>query len=128
DGESGELWLNPAADALRELRKRKEKFDHETKRVARLSHKPAVTKDGHAVRIFANLSDAADAPGALAKGAEGIGLFRSEFLFVDRNDVAGEKEDCEALEAWRSAMCGGLVVDRTRNMGGEKEAPCLRLP
>jgi phosphoenolpyruvate-protein kinase (PTS system EI component) len=46
DGESGELWLNPAADALRELRKRKEKFDHETKRVARLSHKPAVTKDG----------------------------------------------------------------------------------
>lgn len=128
DGESGELWLNPAADALRELRKRKEKFDHETKRVARLSHKPAVTKDGHAVRIFANLSDAADAPGALAKGAEGIGLFRTEFLFVDRNDVPGEQEQFEALEALRMAMGRRPVVVRTLDIGGDKEAPGLHLP
>jgi phosphoenolpyruvate-protein kinase (PTS system EI component) len=128
DGESGELWLNPAPDKLPELRERKEALESEKKRVARLSHKRAITKDGHTVGILANLGHAAEAADALERGAEGVGLFRTEFLFLNRNDAPGEDEQFEALHELRAIMKQRPVIIRTLDIGGDKVAPGLGLP
>jgi phosphoenolpyruvate-protein phosphotransferase len=128
DGESGEIWLNPAPDELRDLRERKEALEREAERVARLSHERAVTKDGYAVGILANLGHAAEAPNALERGAEGVGLFRTEFLFLNRSDAPGEDEQFEALSQLRRVMDQRLVIIRTLDIGGDKAAPSLGLP
>ncbi len=128
DGESGELWLNPAPGKLQELRERKEALEREMERVARLSHKRAITKDGHSVGILANLGHAAEAAGALECGAEGVGLFRTEYLFLNRNDTPGEDEQSEALHELRELMEQRPVIIRTLDIGGDKVVPSLGLP
>ena len=111
-----------------DLRERKKTLEREAERVARLSHERAVTKDGHAVGIFANLGHAAEAPDALERGAEGVGLFRTEFLFLNRSDAPGEDEQFEALSELRRVMDQRLVIIRTLDIGGDKAAPSLGLP
>jgi phosphoenolpyruvate-protein phosphotransferase/dihydroxyacetone kinase phosphotransfer subunit len=128
DGESGELWLNPAAGKLQELRERKERMEREADRLARLSREHAITKDGHPVAIFANLGHAAEAAEALNRGAEGVGLFRTEFLFLDRDDAPGEDEQFEALRELRRTMERRPVTIRTLDIGGDKVVPSLGLP
>jgi phosphoenolpyruvate-protein phosphotransferase/dihydroxyacetone kinase phosphotransfer subunit len=128
DGESGKLWINPSAEELQELQSWKETREQETARVARLSHEPATTTDGHTVKIFANLGHAAEAPDALDNGAEGVGLFRTEFLFLNRDDVPGEEEQFAVLRALKEAMDQRPVVVRTLDIGGDKPVPALSLP
>jgi multiphosphoryl transfer protein len=128
DGESGQLWLNPSAEELRQLRTQKEAREHEAGRVARLSHQPAITTDGQTVEVFANLGHAAEASDALKSGAGGVGLFRTEFLFLNRNDVPDEDEQFAALCALREAMGQRPVVIRTLDIGGDKLVPALNLP
>ena len=128
DGESGELWLDPATDKLRELRKRKEELANEAERVARLRRDPAITKDGQTVAVLANLGDATEAADALERGAEGVGLFRTEFLFLNRDDAPGEDEQFEALKELRFTMDRRPVTIRTLDIGGDKNAPGLSLP
>ena len=128
DGESGELWLNPAPDKLQKLQKRKEAIEREAERVTRLSRNRAITKDGHAVDIFANLGHATEAADALERGAEGVGLFRTEFLFLNRNDAPSEDEQFEALRELRETMEQRPVVVRTLDIGGDKAAPGMGLP
>ena len=128
DGESGKLWLNPSAEELEELQRRKDAREEETARVARLSHAPATTTDDHTVKIFANLGHAAEAPDALNNGAEGVGLFRTEFLFLNRNDIPSEEEQFAALLALKEAMGQRPTVIRTLDIGGDKPVPALSLP
>ncbi len=128
DGESGELWLNPAGDKLDELVARKKKMDEESERAIRLSHERALTTEGHAVDVFGNLGYAAEAADALEHGAEGVGLFRTEFLFLNRNDVPDEEEQYEELRELRSVMDQRPVIVRTLDLGGDKEAVSLGLP
>ncbi|HEY5703953.1 MAG TPA: phosphoenolpyruvate--protein phosphotransferase [Terrimicrobiaceae bacterium] len=128
DGESAELWLNPAPDKLRELRERKEMLEKEVERMARLSNERAITTDGHTVSVLANLGNAAEATEALKHGAEGVGLFRTEFLFLNRHDAPGEEEQYEALRALREVMDQRPVIIRTLDIGGDKEVPSLGLP
>jgi phosphocarrier protein FPr len=127
DGESGELWLNPPTDKLQQLHERKQSWEEEVARTARLSHERAITKDGHTVGIVANLGRAAEAAHALKSGADGVGLFRTEFLFLNRNDAPGEEEQFEELRALREAMNQRPVIIRTLDIGGDKEAPSLNL-
>ncbi len=128
DGESGELWINPSPDELQNLRARKESHEQETARAARLSHERAITKDGYTIEVLANLGHAAEAADALKHGAEGVGLFRTEFLFLNRNDVPGEDEQFEALREVREVMAERPVIIRTLDIGGDKVAPALGLP
>ena len=128
DGESGELWLDPATDKLRELRKRKEELANEAERVARLRRDPAITKDGQTVAVLANLGDATEAADALERGAEGVGLFRTEFLFLNRDDAPGEDEQFGVLKELRFTMDRRPVTIRTLDIGGDKNAPGLSLP
>jgi phosphoenolpyruvate-protein phosphotransferase/dihydroxyacetone kinase phosphotransfer subunit len=127
DGESGELWFNPSPDELQNLRARRDSYEQETARVARLSHKRAITRDGHAIEVLANLGHAAEAADALKFGAEGVGLFRTEFLFLNRTDVPGEEEQFAALREVRDVMGQRPVVVRTLDIGGDKVAPGLGL-
>ena len=128
DGESGELWLNPSPDKLSDLQARKELHEQESQRAARLSHERAITKDGHVVGILANLGHAAEAADALKSGAEGVGLFRTEFLFLNRDDAPSEEEQFAALREVREVMDQRPVVIRTLDIGGDKVAPGLGLP
>jgi phosphoenolpyruvate-protein phosphotransferase/dihydroxyacetone kinase phosphotransfer subunit len=128
DGQSGELWLDPSPDKLQELQARKESQEQEMARVARLSHEPAITKDGHSVEVLANLGHAAEAAEALKSGAEGVGLFRTEFLFLNRSDIPDEDEQFEALRQLSQVMHQRPVIIRTLDIGGDKMPPALDLP
>ncbi len=127
DGESGEIWLNPPQEQLQELRTRKESLEREAERVARYSHERARTLDGYTIDILANLSNANEVADALKLGAEGVGLFRTEFLFLNRNDVPDEAEQFEAFRKVRDVMDQRPVVIRTLDIGGDKVAPALGL-
>ncbi len=128
DGESGEIWLNPSQDQLQDLRARKKSLERETERLARLRHERATTLDGITIDILANLGNAAEAADALKSGAEGVGLFRTEFLFLNRDDVPDEAEQFAALRKVRDVMDQRPVVIRTLDIGGDKVAPGLGLP
>jgi multiphosphoryl transfer protein len=128
DGESGKLWLNPSVEELQQLQSQKEAREQETARVARRSHEPAITTDGQTIEIFANLGHAAEAADALESGAEGVGLFRTEFLFLNRSGIPDEEEQFALLRALQETMGQRPVVIRTLDIGGDKPVPALNLP
>lgn len=128
DGETGELWLNPDLDRLDSLRLRLKAEQQTAEAAARLAHEPAITTDGHTVGIFANLGHASEAAAALERGAEGVGLFRTEFLFLDRAAAPDEEEQFTALRPLCETMGQRPVIVRTLDIGGDKEAPYLDLP
>jgi len=122
DGSTGELWINPGPAKLQGLRARAEAERAAASESTHHSHEPAITTDGHPVPIFANLSSSADASAALDQGAEGVGLFRTEFLFLDRPAPPGEEEQFEALRRLREIMGVRPVIIRTLDIGGDKAA------
>ena len=121
DGDAGVAVVNPSPIVLEEYRFRQRQSELERARLDRLRHTPAVTLDGHAVELLANIELPGDAPAALASGALGVGLFRTEFLFMNRNGVLPDEE--EQFQAYRSAVSGmqGLPVTiRTVDVGADK--------
>jgi phosphotransferase system enzyme I (PtsI) len=113
--------VNPSAIVLEEYRFRQRQSDLERARLDRLRHTPAVTLDGHCVELLANIELPGDAHGALAAGAGGVGLFRSEFLFMNRDgDLPGEEEQFRAYLAAVTAMQGLPVTIRTVDIGADK--------
>ena len=127
DGDAGELWIDPPPAQLEALRARMKVQRVAAEEAGRRSHEPAVTADGHTVAIFANLGHAREATGALKRGAEGVGLFRTEFLFLDRAAAPDEEEQFKLLQELREAMGARPVTIRTLDIGGDKEAPYLGL-
>jgi phosphocarrier protein FPr len=127
DGSTGELWINPEPARLQALHARAEAERAAASESSRHSHEPAITTDGHPVPIFANLSSAADASAALDQGAEGVGLFRAEFLFFDRSGPPGEEEQTDLLRRLREIMGVRPVIVRTLDVGGDKAVPYLGL-
>jgi phosphocarrier protein FPr len=128
DGDTGELWINPEPAKLDALRERARSQHAAAEAAAQSSHERAVTADGLAVPVFANLGAPREAAAALERGADGVGLFRTEFLFLDRPAAPDEEEQFEALRQLREAMGGRPVIVRTLDIGGDKEAPYLGLP
>ncbi len=121
DGDAGVAVVNPSAIVLEEYRFRQRQSDLERARLDRLRHTPAVTLDGHCVELLANIELPGDAHGALAAGAVGVGLFRSEFLFMNRDgDLPGEEEQFRAYLAAVTAMQGLPVTIRTVDIGADK--------
>ncbi|HWQ61534.1 MAG TPA: putative PEP-binding protein, partial [Negativicutes bacterium] len=97
-------------------------------RTAPVDGGPAVTRDGHRLALWANIGRPADVAQALRYGAEGIGLFRSEFLFMDRSGLPDEEEQYAAYRQVAEAMAGRPVVIRTLDAGGDKPLPGLTMP
>ena len=121
DGDAGVVLVNPSTIVLEEYRFRQRQSELERARLNRLRHTPAVTLDGQAVELLANIELPGDAPGALEAGAVGVGLFRSEFLFMNRGaDLPDEDEQFEAYRDAVLAMQGLPVTIRTVDIGADK--------
>jgi len=121
DGDNGVVIVNPSPIVLEEYRFRQRQAELERQKLARLRHTPAVTLDGERVELLANIELPADAPAALEAGALGVGLFRSEFLFMNRGgELPGEDEQFEAYRAAVEAMNGLPVTIRTVDIGADK--------
>jgi phosphoenolpyruvate-protein phosphotransferase (PTS system enzyme I) len=121
DGDMGVVLVNPSPIVLEEYRFRQRQSELERVRLARLRHTPAVTLDGERVELLANIELPSDAQAALEAGAVGVGLFRSEFLFMNRNgELPGEDEQYEAYRAAVEAMNGLPVTIRSVDIGADK--------
>jgi phosphotransferase system enzyme I (PtsI) len=121
DGDAGVVIVDPSQAVIDEYRAVKRQRDLGRARLARLRHLPAVTLDGEQVELLANIEQPADAAVALAAGAAGVGLFRSEFLFMNRDgELPGEDEQFEAYRTAVEAMQGRPVTIRTVDIGADK--------
>ena len=121
DGDSGVVVINPTPIVLEEYRFRQRQSELERARLHRLRHMPSVTLDGQSVELLANIELPVDAANALSSGAVGVGLFRSEFLFMNRNGaLPDENEQFEAYRAAVEAMRGLPVTIRTVDVGADK--------
>jgi len=124
DGDRGLVTLDPPADDLARLRPRPRE------RAARgvTARGPVTTRDGRRVRLLANVASPAEARDAHAEGAEGIGLLRTEWLFLERSDMPDEEEQVALYQAVAAAMPGAPITVRTLDVGGDKRLPALPLP
>lgn len=121
DGDMGAIIVNPSPILLEEYRFKQRQSDLEGLRLARLRHTPAVTLDGEPVTLLANIELPTDAAPALEAGCSGVGLFRSEFLFLNRGgELPGEDEQYEAYRSAVEAMQGLPVTIRTVDVGADK--------
>ena len=122
------VYVNPTQAEIDELKTLEVKLAEEKAELAKLKDLPAVTLDGHKVDVVANIGTIRDCEGAHRNGAEGVGLYRTEFLFMDRDQLPSEEEQFIAYKEVVEAMEGRLVVLRTMDIGGDKELPYLNLP
>lgn len=125
DGGAGRVIVNPTESRLAELRRRREQIAQEQRQLARLRRLAAVTRDGTRISLFANLELPRELDMAIAAGAEGIGLLRTEFLYMNRPDLPSEDEQYRALASLVVGMGGKPVTVRTLDIGGEKLAVSL---
>ncbi len=121
DGDAGTVIVNPSPIVLEEYRFRQRQAELEQARLARLRHTPAITLDGQRIELHANIELPGDTVAALASGATGVGLFRSEFLFMNRDgDLPSEEEQFAAYKSAVEAMGGLPVTIRTVDIGADK--------
>jgi phosphoenolpyruvate-protein phosphotransferase (PTS system enzyme I) len=120
DGVQGLLIVNPDPAVLAEYRSRQAQLKADRQRLKLLKKTPAATLDGTPIELFANIELPQDTPEAIESGAEGVGLFRTEFLFLNRKDLPGEDEQFEAYRQVVQAMQGKPVVLRTLDVGADK--------
>ena len=128
DGQAGRLYLNPSDAALAAAHGWIEEQRVMKARQEERRGLPARTRDGHAVEIGANVNRPDQVAMALSQGAEGVGLMRTEFLFLERGDAPGEDEQYETYRAMLEALDGRPLIVRTLDIGGDKQVPHLQLP
>ncbi len=121
DGKRGVVIVNPDVRVLEEYQLRKNQIELEKSKLKRLKTAKSQTLDGVDVQLYANIELPGDVPGALDAGAEGIGLFRTEFLFLDRGDMPDEQEQYEAYRKVVKGMAGRPVTIRTFDLGNDKD-------
>ena len=122
------VYVNPSQEDIQRLKALQAKLTDEKAELAKLKDLPALTLDGHRVDVVANIGTIRDIEGAERNGAEGVGLYRTEFLFMDRDQLPTEEEQFIAYKDVVEAMNGNLVILRTMDIGGDKELPYLNLP
>ncbi|MGH6929235.1 MAG: phosphoenolpyruvate--protein phosphotransferase, partial [Dongiaceae bacterium] len=125
DGSKGRVIARPKPSTLEEYERRRGEFARAERQLAGLRRLPAVTRDGTAVSLLANLELPRETEAALAGGAEGVGLLRTEFLFMNRPDLPDEEEQYQALRTIIKGMDGRPITVRTLDVGGDKLAGAL---
>ena len=128
DGGTGALHLDPASELIDEYRRRAANAERQRVRQVALADQPAVSRDGTQIRVAANLGSVSDARAALAAGADGAGLVRTEFLFLDRSAAPDIDEQQDMYDAIAGAMDGRRITLRTLDVGGDKPLPYLPMP
>lgn len=127
DGSTGQVYVNPEESLIAEYETKRDVFLKEKKELDRYIGKPSVTRDGVHVEIAANIGKPEDVDKVLQYDGEGVGLFRTEFLFMDRGSMPTEEEQFEAYRQVAAAMNGKPVIIRTLDIGGDKEIPYMGL-
>lgn len=127
DGTSGEAILNPDDETVEKFKKMYSNYQNEKALLKEYAGKPSQTKDGVKVELVCNIGKPADANKAVECDGEGIGLFRTEFLFMDRDSMPTEEEQFEAYKEVAEKMKGKPVIIRTLDIGGDKDVPYLGL-
>ena len=128
DGVNNQIYVNPTADVIDELKAVAHQYTSEKNELAKLKDLPAITLDGHQVEVCANIGTVRDVDGAERNGAEGVGLYRTEFLFMDRDALPSEEEQFLAYKAVAEAVGAQAVIVRTMDIGGDKDLPYMNLP
>ncbi|MBM6618919.1 phosphoenolpyruvate--protein phosphotransferase [Bacillus suaedaesalsae] len=128
DGLNGFVIVNPTAAELAEYKQKHGDYQKQKEEWAKLTQEQTVSKDGHHVELAANIGTPEDVQGVLNNGAEGIGLYRTEFLYMGRDSLPTEEEQFDAYKKVLERMEGKPVVVRTLDIGGDKELPYMHLP
>ena len=128
DGNSGNIYFNPDQSILNEYQEKLAEYEAEQERLKAFKDKKAETEDGHQVEVVGNMGNLKDVDPILANGGEGVGLFRSEFLYMDRSELPTEEEQFEVYKEVAEKMGDKPVIIRTLDVGGDKELPYLDFP
>ncbi|ETT74452.1 phosphoenolpyruvate--protein phosphotransferase [Bacillus mycoides] len=128
DGLDGKVIVNPTEDVVKIYEDKKAVYEAQKAKWAKLVNEPTLSSDGHKVEIFSNIGTPEDVKGVLDNGGEGVGLYRTEFLYMGRDTLPTEEEQFEAYKTVLKRMEGKPVVVRTLDIGGDKELLYLNLP
>jgi phosphotransferase system enzyme I (PtsI) len=128
DGLKGEVHINPTPELVEEYRNIHQQYEAQKTEWAKLVNEKTVSADDHHVELAANIGTPKDLKGVIENGGEGVGLYRTEFLYMGRDQLPTEEEQYEAYKAVLEGMNGKPVVVRTLDIGGDKELPYLQLP
>lgn len=128
DGTAGRLYLGPSEADIASAKAWQTRQREQAETEARERAKPAQTRDGHRIAIGANVNNPEQVPMALDQGAEGVGLMRTEFLFLERGDTPSEDDQYGTYSGMLTALAGRPLIVRTLDIGGDKQAAHLHLP
>lgn len=127
NGETGEIFINPSPEEISKLTKIKNELKDEKGNLAKFKNKKSITKDGYKTEVVANIGTPKDMDATIENGAEGVGLFRSEFLYMDSESMPTEEEQFEAYKEVLEKAEGKRVIVRTLDIGGDKALKYLNL-
>jgi phosphoenolpyruvate-protein phosphotransferase (PTS system enzyme I) len=128
DGMDGKVIIQPSEEELANYREKQDSFRKQQEEWAELKDEPTFSKDGEQVELVANIGTPNDIDGVLNNGGEGVGLYRTEFLYMGKSELPSEEEQFEAYKTVLEKMDGKPVVVRTLDVGGDKELNYLNLP
>jgi phosphotransferase system enzyme I (PtsI) len=128
DGVNGEVHINPTPEVVEKYKQEQVNFGKQKAEWAKLLNEKTVSKDGHHVELAANIGTPEDLQGVLENGGEAVGLYRTEFLYMGRDQLPTEEEQFNSYKAVLEGMKGKPVVVRTLDIGGDKKLPYLKLP
>ncbi|MEZ8144144.1 phosphoenolpyruvate-protein phosphotransferase PtsI [Enterovibrio sp. FF113] len=128
DAINNKIVINPSEEELNKFKAIRDEFIAEKEELAKLKDLPAITLDGHQVEVCGNIGTVKDCDGINRNGGEGVGLYRTEFLFMDRDALPTEEEQYKAYKDVALAMQGHPIIIRTMDIGGDKDLPYMDLP
>ena len=128
DGFTGTIYIDPDEATINEMTKKKEEIDKQNKLLQQLKGRESVTKDGQKIELCANIGSVLDVGNVLKNDAEGIGLFRSEFLYLESNDYPSEDVQFAAYKDVLSKMINKRVIVRTLDIGADKQVDYFNMP
>lgn len=128
DGNTGQITINPDAEAIEATHRQIDQYRASLEQLQELRDVEAITLDGHRILTKGNIGSPTDLEWVLDKGADGIGLFRSEFLYMHRDSLPTEEEQFQSYQTVAEQMEGKPVIIRTLDIGGDKHLPYLELP
>ncbi|HYK72109.1 MAG TPA: phosphoenolpyruvate--protein phosphotransferase [Pseudoneobacillus sp.] len=128
DGLKGEVHINPTPEVVKEYKQIHSDYQKQKEEWAKLVNEKTLTKDGHQIELAANIGTPKDLKGVIENGGEAVGLYRTEFLYMGRDQLPTEEEQFQAYKEVLEGMNGKPVVVRTLDIGGDKELPYLELP
>jgi phosphocarrier protein FPr len=127
DGETGEVWIEPVSDTLAAMEARRNAWQAAKQQALVFAHQPAMTRDQQRINVYANLSDMSETRIALNQGAEGVGLLRTEFIYLRRTTAPSEEEQSAVYRAIAQVLNNRPLIIRTLDIGGDKQLPYLGL-